>query len=157
MSARKRANCASLPAELVLGYQSKRPSKQLNFTPTCDSCDCGFPVHGPLLVSAYLWQLEPSLSPCLPLCLTLCLCTSLSLFHSAPFLYLPRLLWMAKWPVAHTSHTHTHKHTCRWLHPCLSGTVSLWKEPQDLSWGRTIWQENNVKIYLIAITNHKLH
>lgn len=92
MSVRKRANCASLPAELVLGYQSKRPSKQLNFTPTCDSCDCGFPVHGLLLVSAYLWQLEPSLSPCLPLCLTLCLCTSLSLLHSAPFLYLPRLL-----------------------------------------------------------------
>lgn len=83
MSVRREAYCWSIPVEVILGYQSKVPSNQLNFTPTCDSCDCGFPVHGLRLASAYLWQLEPSLSVRLSLCLTLRLCMSLSLSLSS--------------------------------------------------------------------------
>lgn len=96
MSARR--NCAGTLVEVNLGFQSKIPSKQPNFTPTCDSCDCAFPVVGLLLVSVYLWQLEPSLSRYLrlSLCLTLCLCMSLSLFICLLF----PSLWMANWPAA---------------------------------------------------------
>lgn len=90
MSARR--NCAGTLVEVNLGFQSKIPSKQPNFTPTCDSCDCAFPVVGLLLVSVYLWQLEPSLSLSrylsLSLCLTLCLCMSLSLSPFAFFFLL---------------------------------------------------------------------
>lgn len=48
--------------EVILSYRSKVSSEYPYFTPTCDSCDCGFPVHSPLLVLFRLWQLEPSLS-----------------------------------------------------------------------------------------------
>lgn len=81
MSVRRKVNCASTLVEVIPGYQSKIPSKQPHCTPTCDSCDCGFPVHGLLLVS--VWQLELSLS----LCLTLRLCTSLSLPPLASFFF----------------------------------------------------------------------
>lgn len=74
MSVRRQVKCGSTLVEVILCYQSKIPSKQPNFAPTCDSCGCGFPVRGLLLVSAYPWQLHPCLSLCLSLCLTLCLC-----------------------------------------------------------------------------------
>lgn len=54
MPVRRKVNCASTLVEVILDYQSKIPSKQPHFTPTCDSCDCGFPVHGLLLVLVYL-------------------------------------------------------------------------------------------------------
>ena len=84
MSARR--NCAGTLVEVNLGFQSKIPSKQPNFTPTCDSCDCAFPVVGLLLVSVYLWQLEPSLS--LSLSIFACLYVSLSVF-TCHFLFSP--------------------------------------------------------------------
>lgn len=128
MSVGKKSHCGGILVGVILGYQSKLPSKRLNFTPTCDSCDCGFPVQGLLLVSAYLWQLEPSLSLCLSLCLTLCLCMSLSLSRSVPFfisLTLSLSLWMANWPVP-TPPPHPHTH--------LLGTVLC--SLLELRWGR---------------------
>lgn len=85
MSVRRKANCGSTLVEVILGYQLKIPSKHPHFTPTCDSCDCGFPVHGLLLVLVYPWQLD------LSLCLTLCLCISLSPLLS--FLHLTFCDW----------------------------------------------------------------
>lgn len=85
----------------------------MNFTPACDGCECGVPVHGLLLESAYLWQLEPSLSLCRSLCLTLCLCMSLSLFHSASFfINLPLCLRMTKCPLPPTPPTPIRGRVC---------------------------------------------
>lgn len=96
MSVGKKSHCGGILFGLILGYQSKLPSKQMDFTPTCDSCDCSFPVQGLLLVSAYLWQLEPSLSLRLSLCLTLCLCMSLSLSRSVSF-FISLTLSLCEW------------------------------------------------------------
>lgn len=86
MSVRNKVYSARILVEEILDYQSELPSKQLNFTPTCDSCDCGFSVHGLLLVSAYLWQLEPPLSLSLSHSLSLHVTFSFSI---CLFLYLP--------------------------------------------------------------------
>lgn len=136
MSARR--NCAGTLVEVNLGFQSKIPSKQPNFTPTCDSCDCAFPVVGLLLVSVYLWQLEPSLSLSrylsLSLCLTLCLCMSLSLSPFAFFFLLsgwqidqrppsPPLVW----PPPLTTLSGTVCALCSYLQKRLSGVLLFWR------------------------------
>lgn len=98
----------------------------MNFTAACDGCECGVPVHGLLLESAYLWQLEPSLSVWLSLCLTLRLCMSLSLFHSASFfINLPLCLWMTKCPALPPPR-----------HPLLSGAGSVL---QKNIWRSQVW------------------
>lgn len=136
MSARR--NCAGTLVEVNLGFQSKIPSKQPNFTPTCDSCDCAFPVVGLLLVSVYLWQLEPSLS--LSLAILACLYVSLSVFachflslHLPSFSFSvdgkltsgPHLLPLSDPPL--TTLSGTVCALCSYLQKRLSGVLLFWR------------------------------
>lgn len=80
MSVRRKANCAGTLVEVILDCQSKIPSKQPNFTLTCDSCDCGFLSSWPAVsvslsvAAGALFFLFSSL--CLSLCLCMPLCLS---------------------------------------------------------------------------------
>lgn len=142
MSVGKKSHCGGILFGLILGYQSKLPSKQMDFTPTCDSCDCSFPVQGLLLVSAYLWQLEPSLSLRLSLCLTLCLCMSLSLSRSVSF-FISLTLSLCEWQTDQS--------------PPLPNTswglffAAFWSSGGGGGWGVT-WPENDITVSSPAVT-----
>lgn len=111
MSARRKGNCAGTLVEIILGYQSKIPSKQQNFTPTFDSCDTGFPSAWPVVsVSLSLAAGAPSLSS--PLSLSLHVTLSLSIFSICPPLSVN-----GKWSSAPTSSP------CLYSPTPLSGTV----------------------------------
>lgn len=118
----------------------------MNFTPACDGCECGVPVHGLLLESAYLWQLEPWLSLCLSLCLrspslyvtfSFSLCPLFFFF----FINLPLCLWMTKCPVLPPLPRH----------PLLSGSRSVL---QKNIWPSQVWlvdPDRKCHRYLLAM------
>lgn len=85
MSARRKGNCEGTLVEIILGYQSKIPSKQQNFTPTFDSCDTGFARAWPAVsVSLSLAAGAPSFPLSLSLSLSLHVTLSLSIFSICP-------------------------------------------------------------------------
>lgn len=87
MSARRKGNCEGTLVEVILGYQSKIPSKQQNFAPTFDSCDTGFASAWPAVsVSLSLAAGAPSFPLPLSLFVFACHFVSLSFLNLSPTL-----------------------------------------------------------------------